>query len=56
MADSIVLILANREAEYFFPDDWTGFYAACPSGKSRSDNDNLVREEAHSPFTSGDMP
>jgi hypothetical protein len=29
-----MLILANREAEYFFPDDWTGFCAACPSGKS----------------------
>ena len=34
MADSIMLILANREAEYFCEDDWTGFCAACPSGKS----------------------
>ena len=29
-----MLILANREAEYFCEDDWTGFCAACPSGKS----------------------
>jgi hypothetical protein len=34
ITDSIMLILANREAEYFFPDDWTGFCAARPSGKS----------------------
>jgi hypothetical protein len=29
-----MLILANREAKYFSSDDWTGFCAARPSGKS----------------------